>query len=152
MRFLPNKLTALSVILMSTSAMAEAPCDFDSKDQTIYEGKIESVKLIKKNVFPYVDDTRKCSMSIEAKIKGEWYPSSGWYTFGPDMSEQDACERAENRAKVKVMRKIIPETLRSEKNLKCTLTKPKSSCRVIYMNVTMKDFGKQRVRMLSCDE
>ena len=35
---------------MSTSAMAEAPCDFDSKDQTIYEGKIESVKLIKKNV------------------------------------------------------------------------------------------------------
>ena len=57
------------------------------------------------------------------------------------MSEQDACERAENRAKVKVMRKIIPETLRSEKNLKCTLTKPKSSCRVIYMNVTMKDFG-----------
>ena len=72
--------------------------------------------------------------------------------FGPDMSQKDACDLAENRAKVKVMREIIPETLKSEKNLKCNLTKVKNSCKIVYMNVVMTDFGKQRVRMVSCNE
>ena len=72
--------------------------------------------------------------------------------FGPDMSQMDACGLAENRAKVKVMREIIPETLTGEKNLKCSLTNVKNSCRIVYMNVVMTDFGKQRVRMVSCNE
>ena len=91
-------------------------------------------------------------MSIEARVKGKWYPSKGSYIFGPDMSQMDACELAENRAKVKVMREVIPETLKSEKNLKCTLTKLRQSCKFIYMDVVMADFGQQRVRMKSCDE
>jgi len=91
-------------------------------------------------------------MSIEARVKGKWYPSKGEYMFSPDMSQMDACGLAENRAKIKVMREIIPETLKGEKNLKCTLTNVKNSCRIVYMNVVMTDFGKQRVRMESCDE
>ena len=91
-------------------------------------------------------------MSIKARVKGKWYPSKGSYIFGPDMSQMDACGLAENRAKVKVMREIIPETLKSEKNLKCTLTNMRQSCKFIYMDVVMADFGQQRVRMKSCDE
>ena len=74
------------------------------------------------------------------------------------MSQKDACGHAEHRAKVKVMNEKIPILLKSEKNVKCTLTKPKSSCKVIYMNVLMgqKDgyWGRtrQRVRMNSCDD
>ena len=68
------------------------------------------------------------------------------------MSEKDACNHAEHRAKIKVMNERIPILLRSEKNVKCTLTKPKKSCRVIYMNATVADFGKQKVRLISCDE
>jgi hypothetical protein len=44
---------------------------------------------------------------------------------------------------IKVMREVIPETLKGEKNLKCNLTKVKNSCRIVYMNVVMTDFGKQ---------
>ena len=72
--------------------------------------------------------------------------------FGPDMSQEDACGLAENRAKVKVMREVIPETLKSEKNLKCSLTNVKNSCSIVYMNVVMTDFGKQRIRMKSCEK
>ena len=91
-------------------------------------------------------------MSIEARVKGKWYPSKGEYMFSPDMSEMDACGLAENRAKVKVMREVIPETLKGEKNLKCSLTKLRQSCKFIYMDVVMADLGQQRVRMKSCDE
>ena len=148
-----NKILATFLsTLLTTSALADAPCNFDSKSKVVYEGKLESVRLIKKDISPHVEDTRKCTMSIEARVKGKWYPSKASYIFGPDMSQMDACGLAENRAKVKVMREVIPETLTGEKNLKCTLTKVKNSCRIVYMNVVMTDFGKQRVRMVSCDE
>jgi len=149
---LPNKIITTLCTLLTTSALADAPCNFDSKSKVIYEGKLESVRLIKKDISQYVEDTRKCSMSIEARVKGKWYPSKGSYIFGPDMSQMDACGLAENRAKVKVMREVIPETLTGEKNLKCSLTNVKNSCSIIYMDVVMADFGQQRVRMKSCDE
>ena len=50
------------------------------------------------------------------------------------------------------MRTIIPETLKSEKNLKCDLTSPKKSCKVVYINAVVGEFGQQQVRILSCDE
>ena len=146
--------TFLCTLLTTTALATETPCDYTSKDKVVYEGKIESVRLINKKIQsnPKVKDVLKCVVSIEARVKGKWYSSNGEYMFGPDMSQKDACDLAENRAKVKVMREIIPETLKSEKNLKCNLTKVKNSCRIVYMNVVMTDFGKQRVRMVSCDE
>ena len=148
----PKILITFLCTLLTTTVLADAPCDFESKSKVVYEGKLESVRLIKKDISPHVEDTRKCTMSIEARVKGKWYPSKASYIFGPDMSQMDACGLAENRAKVKVMREIIPETLTGEKNLKCSLTNVKNSCRIVYMNVVMTDFGKQRVRMVSCNE
>ena len=145
-------ITFFCTLLTTTALATETPCDYTSKDKVIYEGKIESVRLINKNISQHVEDTRKCTMSIEARVKGKWYPSKGSYIFGPDMSQMDACGLAENRAKVKVMREVIPETLTGEKNLKCSLTNVKNSCSIIYMDVVMADFGQQRVRMKSCDE
>ena len=144
----------LPFILLTTTVSAAAPCDFDSKDSVIYEGKLESIRLIKKDIQfnPQIKDVLKCVMSIEARVKGKWYPSKGEYMFGPDMSQEDACGLAENRAKVKVMREIIPETLKGEKNLKCNLTNVKNSCRIVYMNVVMTDFGNQRVKMETCEK
>ena len=149
----PNKIVTLVCTLLTSTAFAtETPCDFKSKDELIYEGSIESIRVIKKNVQKYVEDTRKCTMNIEARIKGKWYPSTANYIFGPDMSEVDACSLAENRAKTKVMRTIIPETLKSEKNLKCDLTSPKKSCRVVFIDAEVSGYGKQQIRILSCDE
>ena len=150
----PKILTTFLCTLLTTSALADAPCNFSSKDKVIYEGKIESVRLINKKIQsnPKVKDVLKCVVSIEARVKGKWHPSKGEYMFGPDMSQEDACGLAENRAKVKVMREVIPETLTGEKNLKCTLTNVKNSCSIVYMNVVMTDFGKQRIRMKSCEK
>jgi hypothetical protein len=117
----------------------------------VYEGSIESVRVVNKDVQKYVEDTRKCTMNIESRIKGKWYPSKANYIFGPDMSELDACSLAENRAKTKVMRTIIPETLKSENNLKCDLTSPKKSCKVVLIDAEVSGYGKQQIRMLSCE-
>ena len=145
----PTKL-AVVLTLLSSTALAEIPCDYKVNDNIIYEGKIESVRLVSKSVekVPKVKDIRKCMVSIEARVNGEWHPSKGEYMFGPDMSQVDACTHAEDRAKKQVMREKIPETLKSEKNLNCSLTKSKKSCRVIYMNTSI---GKVKF-METCDE
>ena len=140
-------ITFLCTLLATTALATETPCEYTSKDKVVYEGKLESVRLIKKDISPHVEDTRKCTMSIEARVKGKWYPSKASYIFGPDMSQMDACGLAENRAKVKVMREVIPETLIGEKNLKCNLTKPKNSCNIVYMNTSI---GK--VKMETCEK
>ena len=141
--------TILCALLLTSNAIA---CDYKSNDEVQFEGYIESVKLIDKKVYPYVDDTRICSIEIESRIEGEWYPSKSKYIFGSEMSEDTACSLAENRAKVKVMRKIIPETLTSERNLKCDLTTVRNSCKIIYMNVEMPMVGTQRVKLKTCEE
>jgi len=134
----PTKL-AIVFTLLSSTALAEIPCDYKVNDNIIYEGKIESVRLLSKSVekVPKVKDIRKCMVSIEARVDGAWHPSKGEYMFGPDMSQMDACNHAEDRAKKGIMREIIPETLKSEKSLNCSLTNVQKSCRVIYMNTNI---------------
>ena len=144
-------LSPLFLSLFATSALAtEVPCDYVTKDKVVYEGQIESVKSVKKDVFvnPNIKDIRKCVVSIEARIKNKWHPSKGEYIFGPNMSQKEACSHAENRAKTKVMNKVIPETLKSEKNLKCALTNIRKSCKVVYMNTSI---GKVKF-MESCEK
>ena len=134
---LKHKLPLL--LLFSTTALADAPCDYKVDNKIVYQGNIESIRVVSKDIQsnPSIKDIRKCVMSIEARVDGKWYPSKGEYMFGPDMSQVDACTHAEDRAKKKVMREIIPETMTSEKNLNCALTNPKKSCKVIYMNTNI---------------
>ena len=141
---------AIVLTLLSSTALAETPCDYKVNDTITYKGSIESVRLISKDIQanPKIKDIRKCIVSIEARVDGKWHPSKGEYTFGPDMSQVDACTHAEDRAKKKVMREVIPETMTSEKNLNCALTSSKKSCKVIYMNTSI---GKVKF-MESCEK
>ena len=139
----------LCALLFTSNAIA---CNYESDDEIQFEGSIESVRLIDKKVYPYVEDTRICTMHIESRISGEWYPSKAKYIFGSDMSEDTACSLAENRAKVKVMREKLPEKLTSKRNLSCDLTTVRNSCKVIYMNVEMPVVGTQRVKLKTCEE
>lgn len=128
-------------------------CEYKSDDEIIFQGSIESVRIVKQTVFPYIEDTRKCRIKIDARIKRKWYPSSGEYVFGPDMSETEACSKAENRAKLSIMREVIPETLKSKRELNCSkkdLTKSKSSCTIAYMDVLIRGQGKQKLKMEMC--
>ena len=141
---------AIVLTLLSSTALADVPCDYKVDNKIIYEGHIERVRLISKSIdkVPKVKDIRNCKVSIEARVDGAWHPSKGEYMFGPDMSQMDACNHAEDRAKKGIMREIIPETLKSEKKLNCHLTNIKKSCKVIYMNTNI---GKIKF-MESCEK
>lgn len=132
-------LSPLLLSLLATSAIADEGCEYNTQSKIVYEGKIESIRSVIKDVQanPKIPDIRKCIVSLEARVYGKWFPSKGEYMYSPNMSEEDACNHAEERAKIKVMQENIPETLTSEKNLKCDLTKSKKSCNIVYMNTSI---------------
>ena len=116
---------SLSAILLLTTcvnpAPAETPCDYDSSVNTKYTKMIEKTSDYKKKVFPYVDDTRKCVINMNVTIDGKSYPTMADFVFGPDISENSACKNAENRAKEMIVRKVSPEVLSANTDMKCTV-------------------------------
>ena len=111
-----------SLLLLSscpTWAPATTPCNYEHLINSSYVYTIQNTKEFKKEVFPYVDDTRKCVISMWVVIKDKTYPSQGDYVFGPDMSETQACEFAEKKAKEQVIREVSPVKLSSNTDLSC---------------------------------
>ena len=134
-----------AILLLSTCsnfAPAESPCDYDSSVNTQYTKTIEKTSDFKKRVFPYVEDTRKCVINMNVTIDGKTYPTMGDFVFGPDISENSACKNAENRAKEMIVRKVSPEVLSANTDMKCTVKteeivkveKPKEIQKVVTQN------------------
>ena len=134
-----------AILLLSTCANpapAESPCDYDSSVNTKYTKTIEKTSDFKKRVFPYDEDTRKCVINMNVTIDGKTYPTMGDFGFGPDISENSACKNAENRAKEMIIRKVSPEVLSANTDMKCTVKteeivkveKPKEIQKVVTQN------------------
>ena len=103
---------------------ADAPCEYDKTVETNWTQHIEKTSNIDKKVFPYVEDTRKCIMSMDVTIDGTTYDTEGSYVFGPDMTENDACEQATVKAKKKVIGEVSPEVLTAKTEMNCSTKDP----------------------------
>ena len=103
---------------------ADVPCEYDKTVETNWTQQIEKTSNIDKKVFPYVEDTRKCIMSMDVTIDGTTYPTEGTYVFGPDMTENDACEQATIKAKKKVIGEVSPEVLTAKTEMNCSTKDP----------------------------
>ena len=118
--YIMKKLIA-ALCLVSVPAMAETPCNYDHNVETQFTKSIDKSEVIDRKVFPYVDDTRKCIISMMITIDGKEYPGSGDFVFGPDMSENAACSQAEQRAKLEVVRLVSPEILNAKTDMNCSI-------------------------------
>ena len=101
-------------------AFADVPCEYDKTVETNWTQHIEKTSNIDKKVFPYVEDTRKCIMSMDVTIDGTTYDTEGSYVFGPDMTENDACEQATVKAKKNIISEVSPEVLTAKTEMNCT--------------------------------
>ena len=111
-------------------AVADAPCDYVKDVQTNWTQQIEKTSNLDRKVFPYVDDTRKCIMTMDVTIDGQTYPTEGSYVFGPDMTENDACDNATVNAKKDIISQVSPEILSAKTEMNCS-TKPQESVQVV---------------------
>ena len=116
-------LCLLPTMVYAQDYVAYHPCDFKNQTISTYQGTIESLKIEKKEVFPYYGETKKCKVLIQGKIQGIWYFTSEDYIFNSDMSENEACDRAIDNAKDKLTAEYIPESIETKKKSRLHLDK-----------------------------
>ena len=137
-----KSIAVTTILCLSTCAPlapAATPCDYEHLVKSSYLFTIQNTKEFKKEVFPYVEDTRKCVISMWVTIKDKTYPAQGDYVFGPDMSETQACEFAEKKAKEQVIREVSPVKLSSNTDLSCIRKEEKVEEVVVSNEVVKKD-------------
>lgn len=88
-----------------------------------------------RKVFPYVEDTRACLVSMNVIVDGIEYHTKGKFVFGPDQTETNACIQAEVRAKENIIKQVSPELLTSQTNMDCKPVEKPS----VVSNVEVKD-------------
>lgn len=118
-RYFLGVFVALFILFLTVIAFADTDCQYDKSVQTNWTHKIEKTENYQKKVYPYVDDTRKCIVSMDVTINSTSYYTHGEYVFGPDMSENNACEQAVIKAKKKVISKVSPEILSAKTEMNC---------------------------------
>ena len=118
-----NKLvigTTVGLVVLSGCNYAVAnDCDYTKKVNTQWTQEIQKTENIERNVFPYVEDTRKCVMTMDVTVNGSIYPAEGTYVFGPDMTENAACENATVNAKKSIISQVSPEVLSANTDMVC---------------------------------
>lgn len=82
-----------------------------------------NIKMIKNSIL-FVPLVLLCSLgSAAAKV----VPARGEYLFGPETSENEACELARNKAKSMALSQVVGEKVSSEEQLICNQTTGKST-------------------------
>ncbi len=117
-----NKFLISLMAFMSFNAHAKDGCDYSMELDTSFKGTINSVKILKQQSFPYIDGTKKCVVKLEAKVKDKWFTSQASYIYESDMSERDACIKAEYKAKENILHKYIPEILNRKMKQNCKIS------------------------------
>ena len=113
------KYIMIPAMCLLTGVASANECKYSSDVDTSFEGVISKSQNYDKKTYPYIDDTRKCVVSMDVKINDKWHPTSGTYVFGPDTSENDACKNAELSAKENILRTTVPEKLNKTMEQKC---------------------------------
>lgn len=121
-----STLLVMGVVASATTAHATSPCDLKTNATLKYRYEIQSMDTVTSRSYDIGEGARKCVVNFAAMVNGKWYPTQGVYVYGPDITEKNACGRAELKAKENILKQVSPVIVNSEKNMNCSLTsKPK---------------------------
>jgi hypothetical protein len=107
------------VLFLSTVPAWGNECVYDKNVVSKYDGEITNVTSYVERVENHVADTRICKVQFNAKVKHATYFTQASYVFGPDMSQNDACNQAAIKAKQDVLRSAASEVISARVNTQC---------------------------------
>jgi hypothetical protein len=109
----------VGTVFVPLTSFAKSKCSIETKTTSKIEGKIEGVRNLTSRSQPHTGKYRICVAEMDVKVKGTWQSTKATYLFGPDMTENDACERATAVAKLEVLKTKVPEKLASSQLMEC---------------------------------
>lgn len=119
-------LVALTMMLTAfcTNAFAtEADCKYNSNVKAAYEQTVDKTEIIDRVVkrYPIEGNFRICTMKFRMKLGNRTYPITESYVFGPDMTENQACQLAEYKAVETLQRAHSKKVFKIQQKYDCVL-------------------------------
>ena len=100
-------------MLLCSPAFAESECEYIDMTHVKTIGNIEQTRNYEQETAHYAEEKRVCAVKIDVKIGKNWVKTQDFYVFGPEMSQNDACNKAKDKAKPKA-RKMVKKAFVSE--------------------------------------
>ena len=98
---------------------AYSTCEYQTETNIQYQKEVLSIKNYSEKVEDHTNNTRRCTVNMSINVDGKWYDAEGSYIFGPSLSQNEACKKADDRAKEDVLRLAAPEVVTGQKYLNC---------------------------------
>ena len=130
--------TALALPLMFSIGQLQALTvdkDCNYTDTTVSEttGTITATRNYKSATADYSESHRVCVVRFDASVNGKWRSAHANYIFGPNLSENVACDKAKEKAKVSVLEQHAPVIINSKTQNECVEIL-KSKPKVVYVD------------------
>jgi hypothetical protein len=102
-------------------AFAESKCAFNKNATTKFEHKIEKSEVVKRVILDLdkEKELQACRIVVKGTIDGKIFEEPGMFSFGPEMSRNEACEHAEDRAKERLLSLNSPQVFNGQTSMKC---------------------------------
>jgi len=108
-------------------------CDYTDTTVSRTAGTITATRNYKSATADYSENHRVCVVQFDANMDGKWRKASANYIFGPNLSENVACEKAKEKAKIKVLEQHAPVIINSKTQNMCVETL-RSKPKVVYVD------------------
>ena len=89
-------------------------CNYSDKTVVKTVGTIDAIWEYDYKVADYAEEKRICAVSFDAKIGKNWVKTSNFYVFGPEMSQNEACNKAKDKAKVSALEDNSPQVVNNK--------------------------------------
>jgi hypothetical protein len=117
--FLNRIVLPICLIVCGPSLALEAVCDYKDTITVTTIGKIIKTRNFHSESVNYFEDNRICVVKFDANVGGDWHQAHGTYVFGPGLTENYACAKATERAKVAVLEQLVPQEVNNTTVSEC---------------------------------
>ena len=125
------KYLALPLVILCNSAFAvDVNCNYSDNTQVKSVGTIDGIRNFTSKTAEYAEEKRICAVKFDAKVGKKWYKTKGFYVFGPDMSQTEACNKAKDKAKITVLEEHAPQLVTNNVEHVCTEKTPERVVKV----------------------
>jgi len=133
MQSIPSYLLGLSFMISSSVLADDSICNYESETVERTMGVIDSIKDLSKETADYVEEKRSCMVKFQAKIGEKWVKTHGFYVFGPETSENSACEKAVEKGKIRAITYLSPTELTHIAEQRCKEITPEKEPEVQFI-------------------
>ena len=123
----------LSLLLSGSAYALDAAvvnCNYSDNTQVKSVGTIDGIRNFTSKTAEYAEEKRICAVKFDAKVGKKWYKTKGFYVFGPDMSQTEACNKAKDKAKITVLEEHAPQLVTNNVEHVCTEKTPERVVKV----------------------